>query len=255
MQVNKLKMIIEKLKTMFFRKKNKNRLTSKPEIRDFSAEERALFNSVESFTMTSPERIKAISDSIKYIVDNNIEGAFVECGVWKGGSVMAMLKVLKDLHQDNREIYLFDTFEGMSEPTDVDIDPNGTKAEIRLKTENKIKSVVWARALIDEVKENLSIVQYPESKLHFIKGKVEDTLKSNKPDKIALLRLDTDWYESTKIELEELYDLVESNGIIIIDDYGHWAGCRMAVDEFFEHRKEKIFLHRIDYTGRLIIKK
>jgi O-methyltransferase len=240
---------------MIFRRKNIVKVEYQPDIRDFSHEEIALYNFVQPFTMTSPERVKALADSIKYIIGNQIEGAFVECGVWKGGSILVMLKVLHDLHQVDRNIFLFDTFEGMTEPTDVDIDPKGVKAKDRLSNEDKTKSWIWAKSLIDEVKGNLSVIPYPQNQLHFIQGKVEDTLTNYKPINIALLRLDTDWYESTKVELVELYDLVVPNGIIIIDDYGHWAGCKKAVDEFLDSRKEKVLLQRIDYTGRLIIKK
>ena len=95
---------------------------------------------------------------------------------------------------------------------------------------------------------------YPSELIKFVKGKVEETLSIYKPEKIALLRLDTDWYESTKTELEELYDNVVSKGVIIIDDYGHWEGCRKAVDEFIKKRNLCVLLNRIDYTGRLIVK-
>jgi O-methyltransferase len=247
-------MLTGKLKMMFLKRKIETRIVYKSDLRDFSSEELTLYSFVQPYTMTSPERVKALIDSVKYIVGNCLEGAFVECGVWKGGSVIAMLKVLESMGQEDREIFLFDTFGGMSEPTDYDVDPQGVPAKVRLCQEDKIKSNVWANASLDEVKVNITKVQYPLNRIHFIEGKVESTLERNKPSKIALLRLDTDWYESTKVELEQLYDLVVPRGIIIIDDYGHWNGCKKAVDEFMSTRKEKILLQRIDYTGRLIIK-
>jgi O-methyltransferase len=237
-----------------FRKKIVYKEIIKSDLRDFTEEEKELYAAVQSYTMTSPERIKALADSVKYILRQNIDGDFVECGVWKGGSIITMIKVLLSYGNIEKNIYLYDTFEGMSEPTINDIDTKGLYAKDRLVIEDKEESWIWAKAVIDEVKNNIYSESYPIEKLHFIVGKVEDTLTKKKPEKIALLRLDTDWYESTKVELEELYDNVVKGGIIIIDDYGHWKGCKKAVDEFLMSKKENIFLNRIDYTGRLIIK-
>ncbi|MFC1831305.1 TylF/MycF/NovP-related O-methyltransferase [Thermodesulfobacteriota bacterium] len=203
--------------------------------------------------MTNQERIKARSDTVNYIISNHLEGVFVECGVWKGGSILAIIRVLLSKNVTNIDINLFDTFKGISKPTEYDIDINGDYAQDRLQKEST-DSWVHAKSALEEVKHNISKLNYSQQYIHYIKGKVEDTLPSHKPDKIALLRLDTDWYESTKIELNELYDNVVTGGIIIIDDYAHWQGCRKAVDEFIQQRDERIFLSRIDYTGRLIVK-
>ncbi len=223
---------------------------------DFSDNDWTIYERVKEFTMTSPERIYALIQSVEHLTNNSIEGDLVECGVWKGGSTMAALNRLQQLNDINRNVWLFDTFEGMSEPTEVDVDPQGRNAAERMATSDKETSNIWAYSGIDEVKKNITSVKYPLDKIKFIKGKVEDTLvlAENVPDKIALLRLDTDWYESTKIELEVLYDKVVPGGVIIIDDYGHWQGCKKAVDEFIKNRNLPIFLHRIDYTGRMFIK-
>jgi hypothetical protein len=95
---------------------------------------------------------------------------------------------------------------------------------------------------------------YPPEKVHFVKGMVEDTIPEQSPDGIALLRLDTDWYQSTKLELLHLYPRLANQGVLIIDDYGHWQGARRAVDEFISELRDPILLHRIDYTGRIAIK-
>ena len=113
---------------------------------------------------------------------------------------------------------------------------------------------MWAYAPIEEVRNNMLKTNYPIDNIKYIKGKVEDTLKSSVPNKIALLRLDTDWYESTKIELEVLYPLITKGGILIIDDYGHFEGAKRAVDDYFRKINQQPLLNRIDYTGRLIIK-
>jgi O-methyltransferase len=222
---------------------------------DFTKFEIDVISKVSNFTMTSPARIVTLIRATEYIVKNNIEGDFVECGVWKGGSVGACVLTLNQLSENNRKIWLFDTFEGMNTPSEVDYDINGKLASDRLDVEDKETSWIWAKAQLDAVKNNVYSFGYPTEKIDFIKGLVEETLISNEiPEKISLLRLDTDWYESTKIELEVLYPRLVSGGVLIIDDYGHWNGCRKAVDEFFDSMEFSPFLNRIDYTGRIIIK-
>lgn len=222
---------------------------------DFTKFEIDVISKVSNFTMTSPARIVTLIRATEYVVKNNIEGDFVECGVWKGGSVGACVLTLNKLSKNNRKIWLFDTFEGMNTPSEVDYDINGKLASDRLDVEDIETSWIWAKAQLDEVKNNVYSFGYPIEKINFIKGVVEETLISNEiPEKISLLRLDTDWYESTKIELEVLYPRLVSGGVLIIDDYGHWNGCRKAVDEFFDCMEFSPFLNRIDYTGRIIIK-
>ena len=87
-----------------------------------------------------------------------------------------------------------------------------------------------------------------------VKGKVEDTLPGHAPDHIAVLRLDTDWYASTKHEMEHLYPRLARGGVLIIDDYGHWAGSRQAVDEYLAEHGIHLLLNRTDYTGRMALK-
>lgn len=222
---------------------------------DFTKFETNVIDRVKDFTMTSPERIVSLIRAIEYIHLNNIEGDIVECGVWKGGSIGACLLTLIKLNRTGTKIWLYDTFEGMNKPTEFDLDINGSLASERMANEDIETSWLWAKAELDVVKENISSYGYPNRNISFIKGVVEETLLSSKiPDKISLLRLDTDWYESTKIELEVLYPRLVSGGILIIDDYGHWSGCRRAVDEFFESMEFTPFFSRIDYTGRIIIK-
>ena len=111
----------------------------------------------------------------------------------------------------------------------------------------------WAVASVEEVRHNMSTTGYPPEKIRYVKGRVEDTIPGQAPDAIALLRLDTDWYESTRHELVHLMPRVVANGIVIVDDYGHWEGARRAVDEFVAHSERPIFLARIDYSCRLIV--
>ena len=223
---------------------------------DFSAEEMSMISQVQEFTMTSDERLVALSRAIDYLIKNDIEGDFVECGVWRGGSMMLAAKKLISLNRTQKKIFLFDTFDGMPPPEEVDSSAiNNISASTLLETNEKsVGNNVWCYSALEEVKKNIKSTGYPDENIFYFKGKVEDTLPEKSIKKICLLRLDTDWYESTKHELENLYDLVSEGGIIIIDDYGHWTGAKKAVDEFIEKRKLKIFLNRIDYTGRLIVK-
>ena len=205
--------------------------------------------------MTSVERMYALYKAVLYIVDAGIPGDFVECGVWRGGSIMLMAETLLSRGISDRQFYLYDTFEGMVPPTEADRNFENQKADALLAaTPNREEDLIWCLAPLDEVKNNLSKIGYPSENYLFIQGPVEDTLPVVVPDSIALLRLDTDWYESTRHELEHLYPRLVSNGVLIIDDYGHWMGCRQAVDEYFATPGRPILLHRIDYTGRIGIK-
>ena len=206
-------------------------------------------------TMTSIERMYALYKAVRYVVEAGIPGDFVECGVWRGGSVMMIGATLLGLGVTDRGIHLYDTFEGMAPPTEADRDLDGHSAADLLATaQGHVKELVWALAPMDEVRANLAAIGYPADKHRFVPGKVEDTLPAANPPGIALLRLDTDWYESTRHELEQLYPLLHPGGVLIIDDYGHWQGSRQAVDEFFGQPGRPILLNRIDYTGRIAVK-
>jgi O-methyltransferase len=206
------------------------------------------------FTMTSYERLAALCMAVEHVNSNSIPGAFVECGVWKGGSSMAIALSLRRFRREDAELYLFDTFEGMSQPTSQDVRVATGETAQKLLTMQSKDSEVWARASLQEVRQNLETTGYPSSRIHLVQGMVESTIPITAPDKIALLRLDTDWYESTRHELIHLFPRLSKNGVLIIDDYGHWAGAKKAVDEYFEASNIRPFLFRIDDTGRLYIK-
>ncbi len=221
---------------------------------DFSKFEKDLIQKVKNYTMTSPERIKSLIDAVYYINRNNISGSFVECGVWRGGSMMAAMLTLKSLKKIDRKFYLFDTYEGMSEPTNLDVDylDKDAKGLLNQSLKNK-ENNIWCYSPIEDVKKNIYSTNYPAENVNFIKGKVENTIPKYCPERIALLRLDTDWYESTKHELEQLFPRLVKGGILIIDDYFFWKGSKKAVDEYFKDKKN-YFFHRIDNSGMLIIK-
>ena len=225
---------------------------------DASQQQLDVIEAVTPLTMTSPERILALCDAVNHILKQQIAGDVVECGVWKGGSMAAVARTLIAIGETDRRLWMYDTFEGMSAPTEKDVDFLGQAAD-RLLNEADVaqateKESIWCRCGIESVKQSLLETGYDESKLRFVKGKVEDTLREETPDQIAILRLDTDWYESTLVELEVLFPKLAIGGVLIVDDYGHWQGCRRAVDEYFANHGVNMFLHRVDYTGRLGIK-
>ncbi len=221
---------------------------------DFDAGTQDVCRRVHPFTMTSPERVFALRQSVQYLVQHRIEGDIVECGVWKGGSMMAVAHTLQESGVTDRDLRLFDTFDRMSDPTREDVNFRGESGADVLSQLAEGPGSVWTSSPLDEVKRNLQMTGYPTEHISFIKGKVEETIPEQAPDRIALLRLDTDWYESTYHELLHLYPRLSPGGVLIIDDYGYWAGARKAVDKYFAERNLKLLLNRIDYTGRICVK-
>lgn len=214
---------------------------------DFEASDIEIIRAVEPYTMTSTERIHALIHAVRHIVRNRIAGDMVECGVWKGGSIMAMALTLLQLEDRSRSLYLFDTFSGMTAPTDRDVDYEGQQA-------HAILDAVRCEASQQEVENAVFSTGYDREKIHFVPGRVEETIPAHAPRSIALLRLDTDWYESTQHELLHLFPRLARGGVIIVDDYGHWRGARQAVDEYLAQNQIPLLLHRIDYTGRIAVK-
>ena len=223
--------------------------------------ERDVVERTLKISITSRPRILAVIDSVRYCVNAGVPGGFAECGVWRGGSIVAMILTLQELGVSDRDVYLYDTFEGMTAPTEADTSPIDEPAlETWQKAEeggHRAWEYYFEEDVFNEdmVRENVLSTGYPEERVHFVRGKVEDTLPEHAPDQLALLRLDTDWYESTKHELVHLYPKVSPGGVLIIDDYGHWDGSRRAVDEYFGSEADPILLSRIDYTGRIGIKR
>jgi O-methyltransferase len=222
---------------------------------DFDPVHREIYRKVQDHTMTSPQRIYSLIESVRYISQNRIPGAIVECGVWKGGSMMAVAEALRREGDMSRELFLYDTFEGMSEPTEADKTRDGEAASgLMAKDADKEKNTVWAYSTLETVQAGMRSTGYPDAGIHYVRGKVEDTIPGILPGQIALLRLDTDWYESTKHEMVHLFPRLGKGGVLILDDYGHWQGARKAVDEYFGQDRQPILLNRIDETGRVAIK-
>ena len=220
---------------------------------DFEEADIELCLRVGPYTMTTPARIYSLVRAVEYVSARAVPGAFVECGVWRGGSMMAVALTLLRLGVTDRDLYLYDTFTGMTAPTDEDVRRSGERAADLLAEESR-SSDIWAIAAIDDVREAVLSVGYPEERIHFVQGPVEDTLPANAPEAIALLRLDTDWYSSTKHELVHLFPRLTSGGVLILDDYGYWQGARRAVDEYLAENGLRLLLNRIDNTARIALK-
>ncbi|MGH9856507.1 MAG: TylF/MycF/NovP-related O-methyltransferase [Acidobacteriota bacterium] len=221
---------------------------------DFEAESAKTIRNVARYTSGSAERVHALIQAVEYIVQNKVPGDFVECGVWRGGSMMAMAETLLRLGQGDRQLYLYDTFSGMPQPGDKDVSFRDEAATV---TWNKLKRKdfnQWCYAPVDEVRENMHRTGYNPANVHLIQGLVEETIPTKAPNDIALLRLDTDWYESVRHELIHLFPRLSRGGILIVDDYGHWMGARQATDEYFRENRIPILLNRIDYTARIAVK-
>ena len=201
------------------------------------------------YTLTGMERCYSLYKAVQYIINGDIPGDIVECGVWRGGSAMLAALTLIEFNQTHRKIYLYDTYEGMPEPSEKDIDINGIPYHLLWKKEKDVLTIP-----LDEVRKNMLSTGYPSENIIFVKGMVQDTIPRTLPYQIALLRLDTDLYESTYHEFVHLYPKVSPRGVVIVDDYGHFQGAREATDKYFNEVSQNILLHRIDFSCRVGVK-
>lgn len=196
----------------------------------------------------------------EYLTKNQIPGDFIECGVYKGRQIVMMALTLLKYGDSKREIYLYDTFSGMTKPGEKDFKKHRPQVETSQKNLSKWKNMqnedhnLYCYAPMDLVKKNVFETGYPKDKIHFEKGDVLKTIPNSSHEKISFLRLDTDWYELTKHELFHLYPLVVSNGVVSIDDYGSWQGAREAIDEFFLSEKFCPLLFRTGPSERAFVK-
>lgn len=240
--------MISLLRNLFDRRESAPPAQFPPDVDDRA---RRVIESVQPFTMTGVERLHALVEAVRYVCRAGIPGDIVECGVWRGGSSMAAALTLLNLNDTGRDLYLYDTFEGMSAPTATDASFDGISAEAQLRQAPKGEGI-WCEASEEDVRRNMESTGYPSGRVHLVRGKVEETIPGVLPERISILRLDTDWYESTRHELLHLFPRLSAGGILLIDDYGHWLGARRATDEFLASRPE-LFLHRVDYTCRLVV--
>ncbi len=231
-----------------------------PDAATVDPRDRAIVERVQPYTMTGEARILALIDAVRYVVARDLPGSFAECGVWRGGSLLTMIATLQEIGVDDRDIHGYDTFEGMTEPTEKDTSALEKPALETWSAAQAAGERAWpylfGANVFDEeaVRATLLETGYPAERIHLHRGPVEETIPSRSPGPLALLRLDTDWYESTRHELDHLYPLLAPGGVLIVDDYGHWEGARRAVDEYMAEQGSPLLLNRIDYTGRVAVK-
>jgi hypothetical protein len=224
--------------------------------KDFTPEEKCTLVEVSHITLAMPESIVQLSRAVSYILQNNIPGALIECGVFAGGNAVVMLRTLLNAGVTNRDVYLYDTYEGMPKPEEIDVEYSHGPA---LETWKKFKkgddksedSSGWVAYPLEGVKSRILALPYPAERIRFVKGMVENTIPDIAPEQIALLRLDTDFYRSTKHELHHLFPRLSRGGILIIDDYGAFQGARVATDEYFKENNIAFFLGRSDEHVRV----
>jgi hypothetical protein len=226
----------------------------KPLPADFDDEAKAIIEAARPWTMTGPEKMYSLVQTVRYVNKHGIVGDILECGVWRGGSMQIAARTLLALGDTSRELHLFDTFEGMPPPSERDTRRSDERAAAELLAEeSRAESLVWAVATLEDVKHGMEQVGYPADRVHYVQGRVEETIPGQAPEQISILRLDTDWYESTKHELDHLYPRLSSGGVVMFDDYGYWEGAREAVDEWLDATGERLLLMRMG-TGRLAVK-
>jgi O-methyltransferase len=214
---------------------------------------------VKPYTMTSVERGYALWCGVEYVLKQDIPGCFVECGVWRGGSTMLMVLAMMRFGTVNREIFMFDTFMGMPPPTEKDVDLDGRTAASLMQGEYGATTAELVQAAVPytAVRKAIESTGVDMRLVRMVKGDVKITLARTQTLAISLLRLDTDFFDSTLAELEQLYPRVSQGGVLIIDDYGHWQGSREAVETYFRknnHSYSRPMLWAVDYTGRAGVK-
>ncbi|MBM3882988.1 MAG: macrocin O-methyltransferase [Verrucomicrobia bacterium] len=223
---------------------------------DFDPESIEIIRAVRPYSMTTVEGLFALVQAVKYVAQEDIPGGIVECGVWQGGSMMAVALTLKRLGIEGIELFLFDTYEGMTRPSALDVNVTGERASEKFeRRRTSANSSEWCACPVETVQQNLARTGYSMEMVRLIKGPVEDTIPGSAPQQIRLLRLDTDWYESTRHELQHLFSRLSAGGVLIIDDYGHWRGSRQATDEFLAQNHVNLLLNRVDYTQRVAVKR
>ena len=218
---------------------------------DFDEQFQDIIRQVRPYTMTDINKLHVLLSATQYVVRHGLAGDFVECGVWRGGSMHAAARMLDSLGDRERDLYLFDTYEGMPPPSEADA--RGGRSAADLLASSAKDTRMWAIASLEDVKAGFETVPYPAERVHFVPGKVEDTIPAHLPERIALLRLDTDWYESTAHELVHAYERLVPGGVLLLDDYGDWEGAKLATDEFLERTGEPLLLVRMS-TGRAAVK-
>jgi O-methyltransferase len=235
------------------RRRLKDQTSDRQAMKSIDDEARRIVQTVSSRTMTGTVKLFGMIEALRYIDRAGVQGEIVESGVWRGGSMQAAALTLLSCGDTERELHLFDTFEGMPPPSEKDVRLKDGRTAEELMAKCDPDKRVWAIASLDDVKQGMAETGYPSEKIFYHQGLVEETIPAEAPDQIALLRLDTDWYESTRHELSHLYDRLSPGGVLIIDDYLYWEGSRRATDEWLDETGQTLFLVPLE-LGRILVK-
>jgi hypothetical protein len=221
------------------------------QLREFDPDARDTIERVQPYTMLGPGALFAWIEAVRYVERAGIPGDLVECGVWRGGAVMAAALTLRQLGSERRRIWLYDTFTGMTRPGGQDVDLLGQEdpASIFATRSTGPDSSAWCEASEADVRAHLATVDYPAERFVLVPGKVEATIPGRAPERIAALRLDTDWYDSTRHEMEHLMPRLSAGGVLVVDDYFKWAGNRRAVDEWLARHRQAMLLTKVELSA------
>lgn len=221
-----------------------------------SAAEHRILATVRPETKTDGPALLGLIKAVQYVNQADVPGALVECGVYRGGSSMAMALQCVDDGRTDRDLYLYDTFDGCPAPTAADgAIFDGQSAQELWDAQLADTSRRWFEEVEFDARTNLESTGYPMARVQMVRGLVEETIPAVAPDQIALLRLDTDWYSSTRHEMAHLYPRLAPGGVIVVDDYGWFESARRAFEEYFvESGDQRPLMHRLNVTVRIGVK-
>ena len=204
----------------------------------------------EQLSMVSFEALCTTALACRHVLREGIPGAFVECGVWRGGNGLIAASAFDRAGQRERGIFLYDTFSGMTRPSEID----GATALREYLDADRETHNAWCYEDLENVQRTFARFELLGA-VHLVPGDVRTTLKEDRiPDCVSVLRLDTDWYETTAVEMAALFPRLSKGGILIIDDYDAWPGARAAVDEYFREHPPFPYLQPVAGKGRIGIR-
>lgn len=188
---------------------------------------------VKIYTRTTRAQVVALCEAVRYLTASRIRGDLVECGVWRGGSMLAAARTLLEAGDRSRQLWMYDTFSGIWDDAEEDGDSRRNAVSL------------------PAVQRTIAKADYPESRLRYIVGPVVETIPNNLPARIALLHIGNDRYASARHEVEHLVPRMTRGAVLIVDDYGQSQGARRAVDEYLDRTGTRLLLHRIDEAARI----
>lgn len=193
-----------------------------------------------ALSMIGEHRMRQLQRACEFVIESGVPGDFIETGVWRGGACILMRAVLAAWGVTDRRVWVADSFQGLP-PPDPDRYPNDAGSELHAFPQLAVSA--------DEVRANFDRHGLLDGQVAFLEGWFRDTLPAAPIERLAILRLDGDMYESTMDALDALYGKLSPGGIVIVDDYGILDHCRAAVTDFRRDRAIDEPITRIDASG------